>query len=788
MFKNYLKIAFRNLIRHKAFSMINIAGLAIGMAASILILLWVQNELSYDRFHKNADQLYRITCNAGDFKAAVNPAGMPAGLQAQMPEIKSYVRLSHPSTNLLEVGDRKFVESRIFYADTNFLDIFSFPLVKGNPKTALQRIDGVLITEDMAKKYFGKEDAMGKTLRKDNGGFVTITGILANIPSNSHLQFDFIFPMTALARSDRDLRENVWDNFNYYTYVQLHKNSIHSAAALSKLTRQINQIYAKHEKGTIIQFQLQPLTSIHLHSNLQVDVSGHGNVQYVKIFFVVALFILAVACINFMNLATARSARRAKEVGLRKVVGAVRGQLIKQFLGESLLISFFALLLAMVLVLLALPVFNDLAGKELAIRFFDTKLLLTLVGIALATGLISGSYPALFLSGFRPVKVLKGNWRSMGGNLLFRNTLVVTQFVVSIVLLAGTVVIYNQLTFIKKKNLGFEKENLLYMPMTGDIWNKQQALKTELKQHPLTSRFTIISELPTNLTSGTLNVQWEGSDPQSKIVFPSMDVSEDFIDVFQMKLLSGRFFSTAFKSDSTSFIINEKALAIMGMKAATAVGKSLLFQDVKGTIIGVVEDFNFKPIQQSIEPLVLRLNKYGGTVVVKTKPGSTEATIKALGKISQQLNPAYPFHYNFLDQDLANQYKGEQQMGQLFNLFAVLAIFISCLGLYGLSAFMAEQRTKEIGVRKVLGASVFNIVYLLSTGFTRLILIAMAIAIPLSWFAVNSWLQGFAYHIDVSWIIFVAASLLALLIAWLTVSYESIKAAIANPVKSLRSE
>jgi len=788
MFKNYLKIAFRNIIRHKAYSTINILGLAIGMACSILILLWVQNELSYDRFHVNADEVYRITCNAGEFKAAVNPAGMPAGLKAQIPAVKNFVRLSEPSTNLFEVGNRKFEEKRVFYADSTFLQVFSFPLVKGNAKTALQRIDGVLITEDMAKKYFGQEEAMGKTLRKDNGNNVTVTGILANVPSNSHLQFDFILPMASIAQTNYDLKNNVWDNFNFYTYIQLDKSFVPSASSLAGLNSQMNQIYKKRVSTIKVDFHLQPLASIHLHSNLQVDLKGHGNIQYVNIFFIVAIFILVVACINFMNLATARSARRAKEVGLRKVVGAGRGQLIRQFLGESLLITFFALLISLGLVLSFLPVFNNISEKDLSVNFSDGKLLLSLLGMAVVTGLISGSYPALFLSGFLPVKVLKGDMKSMGGNLLFRNGLVVTQFIVSIVLLVGTVVVYKQLKFIREKNLGFDKENLLYMNMTGDMWNKQQALKSELQRNTLTGAFTIISDLPTNLTSGTVNIHWEGKDPKSQVVFPSMYVSEDFINVFQMKILNGRSFSKSFKGDSSNYIVNEKALQVMGMNVSNAVGKPLSFQDSKGTIIGVVKDFNFKPIQQPIEPLVLCLNRYGGTVVVRTHPGSTEATIKALEKISRQLNPAYPFSYNFLDKDLANLYRGEQRLGMLFNIFAVLAIFISCMGLYGLSAFMAEQRTKEIGVRKVLGASVFNIVFLLSTNFTRLILISMAIAIPLSWFAINNWLEGFAYRIHVSWIIFLVASLTALLIAWATVSYESIKAAISNPVKSLRTE
>ena len=789
MIKNYLKIAFRNIIRHKAFAAINIAGLAIGMACSIFILLWVQNELSYDRFNKNANEIYRIAARAGDFKVAINPAPMVADLQAKMPVIRNTVRLA-TSSNVFEVGERKFEEKRVFYADSTFLQVFSYRLLKGDRASVLNRPDAVLITEDLAKKYFGHEDALGKILRKDNNKDVIVTGILANIPSNSHLQFDCILPMSSIAQTNDNIKNQVWDNFDFYAYVQLDKTSGPSSANIAKFNKQMDDIYKTHvsEKTLKVNFWLQPLTAIHLHSNYQVDLPGHGNIQYVNIFFVVALFILSVACINFMNLATARSARRAKEVGLRKVVGAGRKQLIGQFLGESMLISFVSLILATGIVWLLLPLFNDLAGKKLSIHLLDRRIITILVTIALATGLISGSYPALFLSGFQPVKVLKGNMKTMGGNLIFRNGLVVVQFVVSIMLLAGTAIVYRQLNFIKSMNLGFDKSNLLYLPMAGEMWNKQQALKAELKQNPLTSNYAITSDLPVDLASGTVNVHWEGKDPKSQVVFPTLMVDEGFFNVFQMKILSGRVFSPEFKSDSTNFIVNEKAVQVMGMKVSNAVGKSLSLWDNKGTIIGVVKNFNYKPIQQPIEPMIIALNRWGGTAVVRTQPGKTEATIKALGKISADLNPAYPFSYGFLDQDLANQYKGEQRMGSLFNVFAVLAIFISCMGLYGLSAFMAEQRTKEIGVRKVLGASVFKVVYLLSTGFTKLILIAVVIAVPLAWFAINSWLKSFAFRVNADWMVFLIASLAALAIAWLTVSYESIKAAIANPVKSLRNE
>ena len=787
MWYSYFKIAWRNLFRQKAFSFINIFGLAIGMACSILILFWVQDELSYDRFHAHADQLYRITTSTPDIKAAVSAAPMGAALQAEMPEVKNTVRLSS-STNLFSVGERKFEEKRVFFADATFLKLFSFPLRQGNPKTALQRPDGILITEAMAQKYFGKAEALGQIIRKDNQDNFTVTGILANVPANSHLQVDFILPISFIARTDRDLKENRWGNFNFYTYVQLHANAVSSPQAFQKLNQRVNQFFQKNYDKLKIDFQLQPVTSIHLHSDLLRGIPGNGSIQYVRIFSVVAFFIMAVAGINFMNLATARSARRAKEVGLRKVIGAQRSQLIGQFLGESLIISGLALLLAILLVGALLPAFNHLAAKNLTLNLRDAQMLFSLLGLALITGLVSGSYPAIFLSGFQPVKVLKGAFKIGAGNVFFRNGLVVTQFVVSIVLLVGTAVVYKQLQYIQNKHLGFDKENLVYLPMTGELWNKQQSLEIELKRNPLTSQFTTVSNLPTNLTTGTINVQWEGKDPASQPVFPEMAVDENFISVFKMKLLSGRNFSAKLKSDTANYIVNETALRIMGMTEATAIGKSLSFGGVKGTIIGVVQDFNFKPMQHAIEPLVLYFRPWNSTVVVRTPPGNTEATIQALEKISRQLNPAFPFTYNFLDQDIANLYQSEQRMGHIFNVFAVLAIFISCLGLYGLSAFMAEQRTKEIGVRKVLGASVWDIVYLLSKNFTKLLVLAMVIAVPLAWWAMHSWLAGFAYRIGVNWMILLAACLTALLIAGLTVSYESVKAAVANPVKALRRE
>jgi len=787
MLRNYFRIAFRNIVRHKAFATINIAGLSVGMACSIFILLWVQNELSYDKFHKNAASIYRIS--AGGER---NSGPMVPELKAKIPAIKNFVRLLfvQPTTTVFATGTKTFEEKVVFYADSTLLQIFSFPLTSGNAETALMRPDAVLITEAMAKKYFGTEDAVGKTLKKDNKDNLVVTGVLKNIPANSHLRFDFIMPMSAIAQSDWRLKQQIWASYDFYDYIQLDENFRATPAALAALSRQINEIAGEHIKENTPTNKLQPLTDIHLHSDYHSSLPDEGNIQYVNTFSVVALFILAVACINFMNLATARSARRAKEVGLRKVVGAGRLQLIGQFLGESLFISFIALVIAIGIVYLLLPLFNNLAGKELSIRLLDGKLITLLLGIALFTGLVSGSYPALFLSGFKPAIVLKGNLRTMGGNLHFRNGLVVLQFVVSIVLLSGTALVYKQLNYVRNRDLGYNKSNLLYMPMTGEMGDKQRALKAELKTNPLTSDFTTISEPLSNLASDTWGLEWDGStEADRKLWFSKVWVNDNFFDVTQMKIVGGRPLSTTGFADSGNYVINEKAAQIMRMTPTTAIGKSLTFNGEKGTIVGVVKDFNFKSAQSAIEPIVLAFNKWNeGIVLLRTQPGKTEATIRALEKISKQLNPSFPFSYGFVDQDINNLYKGEQQMGSLFNIFAIIAIFISCMGLYGLSAFMAEQRTREIGVRKVLGASIFNLVYLLSTGFTKLILIAIVIAIPIAWFAINKWLGSFAYRIDVGWVTFLLSASGALAIAWITVSYESVKAAIVNPAKSLKSE
>jgi putative ABC transport system permease protein len=790
MLSNYFKVAIRNLLRQKGFSFINILGLALGITCTALIGMWVNDELSYDRFHKDHDRLYRITATLPEMKvhAAVSSAPLALAIKNEIPEVDEAVRISGLSRDLIQVGDARFEEKGILYADSNFFKVFTFPFIKGDSERALLNPEGIVITEEMALKYFGSTDVLEKTIRKNNKDDFTVTGVIANVPHNSHLHFDFVQPMRFLARTNKDLKNNIWDNFNYFTYLKLNDKAQQSEPAIAALEKKMQAIYKKNESVLKVGFVLQPLVKVHLYSNFLADISGHGNAQNVYIFMVVAIFILVVACLNFMNLATARAARRAKEVGLRKVVGAIRPHLIGQFLAESLVVALLSLLLALLIIYLVLPYFNTLGGKNLALDFANVQIITGLLGITIITGLLAGSYPALYLSGFVPATVLKGNFTGGGSGSLFRNTMVVIQFAVSISLIVGTTIVYRQLKYIQQLNLGYDKENLLYVQMSGELWSKYEALRTGLGNNRLTSQYSFISDLPTTSSGATIGVEWAGKDPNTQPLFYNLAVDENFEEVFKATMLEGHGYGENAKADSVNIIVNEMALKTMDMPLASAVGTKIKIWGTERTIIGVVKDFNFKPVQETIGPMFLNRNTWGGYGMVRTLPGETENTIKALEQICKTINPGYPFNYSFLDQDIANLYQAEQRLGRLFNVFAVLAIVISCLGLYGLSAYLAERRTRELGIRKVLGASGFQLVYLLSATFTRPILIATAIAIPLAWYGMSQWLSGFAYHVTIDWTIFLFAFLSSLIIAWLTVSFESIKAATTNPVESLRSE
>lgn len=733
--------------------------------------------------------MYRVNSylSESDINAAVTSPALGEAMKQEIPGVEDAIRISMNYQALMQAGDRKFEESRILYADTNFFHFFSFDLIKGDPDQALAVPENIVLSEAMAMKYFGTTDVLGRTIRKvDENKDFTISGVVRNTPYTSHLQFDFIEPMSYLARTYEEIRNNVWDSFVLYTYVKLDREV--SASERTTLNDRISQLFYSHDKRFKGNLFLLPMRAIHFTPGLLADVPGISDIQYVYIFRVVGIFILFVACINFMSLATARSARRAKEVGLRKVAGAYRSQIIWQFLVESILITVIAMVIAVTMTNAALPYFNEFTGKSIAFSLADPSLVIKLLVITLVTGILAGSYPALFLSGFIPAKVLKGELRSGASGTSFRNIMVAAQFCVSIMLLVGTVVVFQQMQFISKRNIGYDKENLLYIPLNGTLGSDAERLKSMLDSQVQISAYTFVSDLPTNIVNAIASVQWEGKNPESAPLFTIIQVDENFINVFKPNLLTGRSFSRDVKSDTSNFIVNERALDVMGMTKDNAVGQKISLYGKEGTIVGVLEDFNFRPVHASIEPMILQMNPGFGMLVVRVDPHALKTSLSYLEDICRTLNPEYPFTYAFVDQDLDNLYRSEQKLGKLFSLFAGLGLFISCLGLYGLSAFLAERRTKEIGVRKVLGANVIGIAWLMSANFTRPVVVAGMIAIPLSWYAMNQWLGTFVYHIDIGWSVFALAFGVSLMVAWLTVSYETLKAAAANPVRSLKKE
>ncbi len=788
MIRNYFKIAWRNILKSKFFSILNIIGLSTGMACSMLILLWVQNEVNYDKFHTDSQRIYRFIVGSGDFKTAVSSAGMGPDLKEELPEIEAVVRTTKQEKALFNVDNKVFEEDRFMYVDPNFLTFFDFPLLYGKKDLALKEPNTILLTTAMAKKLFGEENVLGKTIKINNSKDFKITGVLKDLPPNSHLNFNVISSTMTIAKTNGDFANKTWGQFNYYSYFKLNEHISASKTALSSLENKINTIASERLSNKTFDFRLQLLEDIHLHSDLQLDVAGHGNNEYVSIFFFVGLFILVVACINFMNLSTARSAKRSKEVGVRKAIGAHRSQLIGQFLSESILLSVLSLIIAIGLVFIALPYFNGISGKVLSIDITKSDFWLSTMGIVLVTGVLSGSYPALYLSGFNPVKVLKGSLKTTSSNLFLRNGLVTMQFVISTVLIVGTGVVYNQLNFIKDKNLGFDKSNMIIVPLRGDIGKKQDALKASLQNTPLLANYSMFTDMPTNLDTGTIDVDWEGKEQNNGLVVPCLRIDDRFISLFDIEVLAGRGFSENFPINDKNFVINETLMKLMGKNLDNIIGQKFELNDIHGHIVGVVKDFHFKPLQYDIEPLVLNQRNNPAFLAIRTNIAQTTSSLTALESIHSKLNPAFPFSYSFLDADLENLYKGEQQMGTIFNILALLAIFISCLGIYGLSAFMAEQRIKEIGVRKVLGATTTNLVNLLSKDFLKLVVLALFISIPISWYYLNDWLLTFAYHINISLWMFLGAGAVIVLITLFTSSYHSIRAAITNPIKSIRTE
>jgi ABC-type antimicrobial peptide transport system permease subunit len=784
MIKNYLKITFRNIRRHKGYSFINIAGLAIGITACVLLLLWVQDEWNYDRFHTNANELYRVLLDpqeASTTHEAVSPPVLAAKMKENFPEVVNTARISTSGTLLLKYGDKAFYEGEGIFADATFFEMFSFPFVQGNPDTAFSELHSIVITEDLARKYFGSENPLGKILTINNKTDYKVSGIIKNVPHNSHLNFNYVRSFELLKEFGVNI--NSWGNVSFYTYVQLQKNST-SRIVDEKLKSMIEKENPGHNL-----YYLQPLTQIHLRSNFNFDPAVTGNIMYIYIFTAAALFILFIACINFMNLATARSGTRSKEVGMRKAVGAYRIDIIKQFFGESILLSFTSLLFSVIMLQIFLPVFNDLAGKELSLSYSGfLQILLGLMGITLFTGLLSGSYPAMFLSSFQTVNVIKNLPQSGTKGSLFRKILVVTQFSLTIIILIGTIVVHDQLNHIRNQNLGYDKDYMVCFPLRGEIVKKLDATRAELLKNPNILNFAVSSSLPTHIGSGTSGADWEGKPSDVRIQMQFVSVDHSYLDTYRMEMAEGRFFAKDFESDSKEgFILNEAAIKAMGMDSP--VGKRFGFGRSSGRIIGVIKNFNYKSLHSEIEPLILINDPRGYRYAsIRISSENIEGTITHLENVWNQFSAGFPFNYTFLDDRIENLYRSEQSIGTVFNYFTILVVFIACLGLFGLASFTAEKRTKEIGIRKVLGAPISNILMLLFREFTKWIILANIIAWPAAYFIMTKWLENFAYRTNIGIATFFLAAGFVLVIALITVSYQCIKTALSNPVDSLKYE
>ena len=790
MLRNYLRIAWRNLIRNKSFSVINILGLALGMTCSLLIFLWVQDEYSVDGFHSNDKQVFHVYekhYNNGEIDASYLTQGLlGTELKKRFPEIEfaSTLEQNAPYPYTIEANNKVF-KFNGSYATADFFRMFSYHLLNGNPESALSSTGGIAISRNMAEKFYGSaDDAMGKPMRFENRENLLITAVFENLPGKSSVQFDFMRNWEDYAQQNAWV--NTWGSFSPYTFLQLRKD-VDPEKFAGKI-KDFVHLFTPKTNDSYTELAIQPYREKYLHSNFDNGQLSGGRIEYVRLFSLIAVFILLVACINFMNLATARSTKRAKEVGIRKVVGAARFALIGQFIGEAILLTFFSIIVALVLTDLILPAFNYLTGKQLYLPYQEFNFWIALLILVSFTGLIAGSYPAIFLSSFNPHKVLKGIVKNGGGGRFFRRSLVVFQFTLSIILIVGMIVIYRQIQYTQSRNLGYDRENLIYIPIEGELINSYDVFKEKALQIPGIQLVSKMRENPTVIGHHTGNVSWPGKDPNLVTSFADATVGYDFVKTMKLQLVDGRDFSKEFGIDSAAYLLNEAAVDKIGFR--DPVGKTVSWAGKQGIVIGVIKDFHFNSLHQAIEPLIVRISEKHnwGTILVRTTAGKTSEVISGLEKLCKNMNPAFPFSYQFSDQEYTKLYKNEQLIGKLSNYFAFLAIFISCLGLFGLAMSTTEQRTKEIGVRKALGASVPNIVRMLSASFLKPIFIAMCIGFPLSWYVMNNWLQDFAYKVEIEWWVFALAGLFTTLIALLTVSYQSIKAAIANPVDSLRTE
>jgi putative ABC transport system permease protein len=805
MLKNYIKIALRNMSRNKLYSLINLTGLAIGLAACLMIWLWVQDEMNYDRFHSNADRIYRVE-RKFDYKDMHGQAPITSGaygpaLVNDYPEIENYVRVHR---NEISIKDHRnlFHKQQIVVADNSIFEIFDFHLENGDAKTALIQPKSMVLTRENALKYLGTADAIGKSLTVDWRGTLAdfqITGILEEVPHNSHVQFDVLASIYSYPPEELSF----WFNNFLYTYVLL-REGVSPGEAEKKfsgfLTKYMGEDIAKvlgpeTDINDVFQLKLYPLLDIHLYPAGEFEIEPQGSISSIYVFSAIALLILIIACINFMNLSTARASKRAREVGIRKTVGAQRRQLRGQFLGESVLLAFMALILAFLLIRLFIPVFNSISGKFLSMgMLFQVSNWIILIGIALATGLLAGLYPAFYLTRFDPARILKGGAQSGTGKSIFRRSMAVIQFVISITLIIGTLIIFKQMDYIQKKSLGFDKENVIILSAESKtIHQNIQAFRNTLTQDPRVKSMAVSFNVPGSAMFSDTTYKRPDSDDIFPLIFITTDY--EFVDTYGFEITHGRAFSKEFSTDvDGAIILNEAAAREIGYTPEEAVGKKLLrflsvdeFKEL--TIVGVVKDFHFKSLHQIIEPFLLALDPQNfDTISIRVMPGDIRGTIGFIQQKWGEIFPGEQFEYTFLNSRIDLLYKSESRMRSIFLIFSILSIFVACLGLFGLAAFTAEERTKEIGVRKVLGASTANILLLLSKEFSKWVLFANLIAWPVAYYIMHRWLQNFAYQTSIGLWPFLLSALMALIIALLTVSYQSVRAALTDPVECLRYE
>ncbi len=790
MIKNYIKIAWRNLWRNKFFSTINISGLALGMGCSILIMLWVQNELNMDAFHVNQSRLYTVIERQYYDGKVVGQYSVPGVLANQLkhdiPDIEYATNYGWNNDNTFRAGD-KILKLQGTSADSDFFKMFSYPLLEGSAKTALNTPLSIAISRKMAVDFFGSPHAaMGQAVRYNNQTNLKVSAVFEDVPHNSSQQFEYVVNWQNFLKENGWAKQ--WGNNGPTAFVMLNANA-NGELVNKKITRFLDKYNKEQNKAFREELGLQKASDAYLYSHFTNGKPDGGRIEYVHLFSIVALFIMLIACINFMNLTTARSVKRAREIGVRKVVGAVRPVLITQFIGEAILLTFIAMVIAVLLVLALLPVFNWVTEKQIGYPFANYQFWLGLVLLTLVTGFLSGSYPALFLSSFNPVTVLKGTGKLSTGSIWFRKGLVVVQFMMSIVLIVGTIVVSKQVNYIQTKNLGYDRENLIYVPLEGDLPAKFKVFKDEALRSPGIKDVARSSDSPVSFGSSTGGVKWVGKDPNLNVEFTHIDVGYDYIKTMKLQLVQGRDFSRDFGTDTINYLINESALKRIGY--AHPIGSPLTLWDKKqGQIIGVIKDFHFNSLHDPIQPLIINLRDSAsyGNILIRTQPGQTKQALATAEKLCKALNPNFSFTYYFTDLEYKKLYDNEQVVGKLSKAFAFLGIFISCLGLLGLAMFTAEQRIKEIGIRKVLGASVGSLFSLLSKEFMVLVAIALVIASPLAWWAMHAWLQGYTYRTSIDWWVFALSAVLSILIALITVSFQSAKAALMNPVKSLRSE